>query len=336
MRAAVYKGPDQGLAIETIPDPEPGQREVVIRVESSGICGTDLHMTDGHGLVEASPGSVLGHEYAGEVVAIGSDVHGVTSGQRVTALAMPACGQCGPCQSGDLLWCEGDDKIAATTGGFAEFVAVGAAATVPLPDGVTSELGALAEPLSVAHHGVELASLHGDERIVVIGAGPIALAVTYWIRSRGIGQVTVVARTARREALARAMGAASFVATTEGQTLSEIEKADIVFEAAGSRGALSQALEYVRPRGTVIGLGFYDEPDTIVPALWVMPEIRLQFAMMYSKVDFAASLEELREHPEDLGRMITAVIPLGDLPKMFTDLRGPSNQGKVLVNPTLG
>lgn len=334
MRAAVYHGPGQPLRIETIDDPTPGPRQVVIQVERSGICGTDLHLTDGHGMIEAPPGTVLGHEYSGVVVARGSDAGSFSEGQRVTALAMPACGLCPSCVRGELVWCDGAEKIGAITGAYAEYVSVGAAATVALADGVSFELGALVEPLAVALHGVELSQASVGDSVVVLGAGPIALATVYWLRARGVDDITVVARSSRREAVARRMGARAYVAIGDDlSAAAAIGRAPIVFEAAGNAGALASALQLVRPRGTIVGMGFHDEPDPVIPALFVMAEVKLQFAMMYSRRDFEVTIDTLRERPVEAAQLITATVSLGELPTIFEDLRGASPHCKVMIAP---
>jgi (R,R)-butanediol dehydrogenase/meso-butanediol dehydrogenase/diacetyl reductase len=315
----------------------PGEREIVIQVERCGICGSDLHMTDGAGLIEVPAGSVLGHEYSGVVVAVGKNVDSVTVGDAVSALAMPACGRCPSCLAGELMWCEGADKLI-PSGAYAEYISVGAASAVPLAEGLGFDLGALVEPMAVAHHAVELASAKPGDRTIVLGAGPIALATVYWLRERGIDDVTVVARTSRRKDVASAMGATDFVASGEHVDDSGgigIDPGHIVFEAAGNQGALASALGLVRSRGTIVGLGFHDEPDPVIPALFVMQEVRLQFAMMYSKRDYTAAMDSMRKRPEAAAQLVTSTVSLDELPSAFEALRGQSNQCKVLVAPQL-
>ena len=121
MRAAVFQGVDQPLSIEEVADPDPLPRMAVVRVGACGICGTDLSITSGRGFLQMPPGFVLGHEYAGEVVAVGPDVERLRVGDHVTSLAIPACGRCPQCLQGDPQWCTGDGKLMGS-GAYAEYV----------------------------------------------------------------------------------------------------------------------------------------------------------------------------------------------------------------------
>ena len=145
MRAAVFKGPGQPLVIETIADPEPGAGEAVIRVQRCGVCGTDLNMTSGHGM-DAPLNSVIGHEYCGEVVALGAGVEGLKVGQFVTAMPATGCGRCIPCLSGFPLGCA---QMQGMVGGFGEYMRIAVASTVILPQSLSMADGALVEPVAV-------------------------------------------------------------------------------------------------------------------------------------------------------------------------------------------
>ena len=331
MRAAVFQGVEAGLSVEKIDDPAPGPRGIVVRVRRCGICGSDLHMTDGNGLMQCPVGTVLGHEYSGEVVEIGTDVKAVGVGDRITALAMPSCGRCASCELGEPMWCTGDDKDFALTGAFAEYTCVGESAVVKLPGELSWEQGALVEPLAVAHHGVELARPHQGQRVVILGAGPIAMATLYWLQERGVGDVAVVARSPQRRQYAIDLNASSF------DVMDELEigdvNAEIVFEAAGTVGAVASSLAMVAKRGKIVSYGFCDMPDAFVPATALMKEVSIQFSMMYSKHDFAKTMQSLVSAPSDPRSMISETVSLDGLPSAFAGLRGSNQQCKVMIDP---
>lgn len=334
MKAAVYQGVDVGLRIERVADPTPGPNDVVLKVERCGVCGSDVHMTDGVGLMECPAGMVLGHEFAGEIVEIGSEVSGVAVGDRVTALAMPGCGRCPACIAGDLLSCTADEaeKVYAS-GAFAEFVRTIGAGVVKLPDDVGWEAGALVEPLAVALHGVRLSGAQPGDRVTIVGAGPIALSTLTWLRARGVDDVTVVASSVRREHFARALGATEFIAADPADPTTHPQGADLVVEAAGTPGAIAMAFGMARPRGAVISFGFCDVQDGFIPALVLMKELKLQFSMMYNRAEFETTVDALARQIIDPAAMISEVVSLDRLPAAFDALHATNEQCKVMIDP---
>ncbi len=337
MKAAVYQGPGKGLVVEQLDDPTPGERQLVVRVGACGVCGTDLHMTSGEDMLQFDAGAIPGHEYAGEVVAVGPGTERIRVGDHVTALAVPeACGHCVNCRAGLQQWCEGDDKVFGTGGAFAQYALLGEPLAVLLPESLEWRDGALIEPLSVGGHGVELSGVRPGDRVVVLGAGPIGLAAAYWARRRGAARVVVAATSARRQPQALAMGATDFV-ITGGDPVTEIVEAaggppPLVFEAAGAPGALETAMTIVASRGTVIALGCLAKPDRFVPAWPLFKEVRLQFSMTYSVGDYQRTISELTSKTVGPRAMVTGGVNLTDLPPLFESLRGRADHCKVVVD----
>ena len=338
MRAAVFQGPGHGLTIENVPDPTPGERQVVLKIEACGICGTDLSMTSGSGYLQSPVGSTPGHEYAGEVVAVGPGVERLAVGDRVTSLAVPAaCGHCDNCRAGLQQWCSGDDKIEGIAAAYAEYVLQGEPQTARLPDDLSLADAALVEPLAVGLHGVALSGMrHGDD-VVVLGAGPIGVATAYWARRHGARRVVVVATSNRREVYARALGASSFVvADTDlvGQVTEEVGGLPgIVFEAAGVPGALAQSVALVAKRGTVVGLGCCSHEDTWVPMGALFKEVRVQFSQTYTAGDYDHVMRTLLEDDPGPRAMVSSTVGLDALPERFELLRGSTTECKVMVKP---
>ena len=333
MRAAVFKGPGQKLSIETRDDPVVGRGEVVLKVGRCGICGTDLHMTEGHG-VTYPVGTVPGHEVAGEVVDVGPGVDRLKVGDRVAAMPLIGCGSCDSCRTGRPRWCK---DVRFTASGYAEYVLAGQNEAVQLPAGLSLADGALVEPLAVGLHGVLMASFAPDARVLVIGAGPIGLAVTYWARRIGVSNILVVASSTRREALAYEMGARKFMVTAE-DAVPSVHRAlggspDCVFECVGLPGMIDRAIHHVRPRGTTIVLGACTTTDVITPIQALMKEIRLQFSLTYSRTDYETVVQALDSGAVAPRRMITDTVSLEALPEAFEALRQPTTQCKVMVDP---
>jgi 2-desacetyl-2-hydroxyethyl bacteriochlorophyllide A dehydrogenase len=335
MRAAVFKSVGRPLQIETRPDPVPSDDEVVLKVGRCGVCGTDLAMTDGSSQT-FEPDSIIGHEFAGEVVAIGRKVARIKVGDRVTALPFTGCGTCATCIAGRPNFCA---QFRGMAGGFAEYVASTERVTVKLPQSLSLADGALVEPLAVSLHGVALAQMTPGARVLVIGAGPIGLGAVFWARKLGAGAIAVTASSRRGEARALQMGANTFVLPEQAGDLPQAASGalggmpDVVIEAVGKRDLIAQAVNCVRPAGTVIVLGFCSVPDSFVPAIAVWKEVKLQFSMTYSIAEFEHVARVLDAGTVEPRAMITDTVALGAFPPVFEALRKRSHQCKVMVDP---
>ncbi|MGI4876499.1 MAG: zinc-dependent alcohol dehydrogenase, partial [Janthinobacterium lividum] len=187
MKAVVMQGLRQPLVVETVADPAPATGELVVRVGRCGICGSDLHMTEDPAF-HRKAGDVLGHEFAGEVVALGRGVEGFVIGDRVAVVPLGSCGHCPSCLAGEPAWCP---QMRLQGGGYAEYAVTDPRQCVRLPASASMADGAIIEPLAVALHGVLLAEMKAGDKVLVLGAGPIGLAVAFWARRLGAARVVV-------------------------------------------------------------------------------------------------------------------------------------------------
>lgn len=226
MRAAVFKQAGSPWAIENRPIPVPSSGEVLLKVGRCGVCGTDLNMTSGAGY-DFPCDSVLGHEFAGEVVELGAGVTRLRVGDVVTALPASGCGKCDLCCGGLEVLCS---KVKSFASGFAQYALVAERSSVKLPQSLSLSDGALVEPLSVGLHGARLARMPQNARVLVLGAGAVGLAATFWARQLGAGRVVTASRSMRREDLAIAMGADRFV-----QTRNALRKLSVGYRTSSSR-----------------------------------------------------------------------------------------------------
>ncbi|MEI9965643.1 MAG: alcohol dehydrogenase catalytic domain-containing protein [Caulobacteraceae bacterium] len=153
MKAAIFQGVHKPLVIESLPDPTPGPGDVVVKVGLCGICGSDLHISEDP-IFGVPAGAVLGHEYSGEVVEVGSGVTTVRKGDRLAVFPLESCGACGPCRSGQPAWC--DKGMVVGGGGYGQFSRVAEHQCVRMPSGVSLADGALVEPLAVSLHAVNV------------------------------------------------------------------------------------------------------------------------------------------------------------------------------------
>jgi (R,R)-butanediol dehydrogenase/meso-butanediol dehydrogenase/diacetyl reductase len=334
VKAARFIDFHQPLVIETLPDPAPGAGEVVVRVERCGICGSDLHMSEDPAL-GAAPGDVFGHEFAGEVVALGKATGHLALGDLVSVVPLKSCGACAHCRSGEVQWCA---QFGLQGGGYAEFAVTRPNQCVKLPQSASLADGAIIEPLAVALHGVRLSGLAAGDTVLVLGAGPIGLAVAFWAKRLGAARVVVqdIADWQRERALA--MGADGFVCATADPVAASAtafagEQPAIVFECVGVPGLIAQAVQQVRNRGTILLLGLCTRLDTINSFAMLSKEVRLVTSAFFTLQDYQDALDALAAGAVEPQLMVTGTVGLDDTPGMFEALKQRTHECKVLIAP---
>jgi (R,R)-butanediol dehydrogenase/meso-butanediol dehydrogenase/diacetyl reductase len=333
VKAVVMQGLHQPLALATLPDPEPGPGELVVRVGRCGICGSDLHMTHDPAYGKVA-GDVLGHEFAGEVVALGRGTGGVAPGDLVSVIPLRSCGACAACRAGEVAWC---DRFGLQGGGYAEYAVTRPNQCVMLPRSASLADGAIIEPLAVALHGVAMSGLRAGDTVLVLGAGPIGLAVAFWARRMGAAAVVMQDITRHQETRALAMGATGF-AVDPADPVGSAEralggKADVVFECVGRPGLIAQAVNQVRNRGTILLLGLCTAPDTFNSFAMLSKEVRLITSAFFTRGEYEAALDVLNAGALEPRLMVTGTISLEDTPARFEALRQRTQDCKVLIAP---
>ena len=199
MRAAVFKEMSRPLVIENVANPVPGPHDILLKVKNCGICGSDLHMTEPTSIMPLALGSVMGHEFAGEVVEVGKNAtHLWKPGDRVAGFPYICCGDASPCKNftlGGGACAKGVSiGLGQSPGAYAEYVRVGASGAYRLPQSVSFREGAMVEPLAVGLHAVDMAKMSRGATVLVIGAGPVGLAVMLWANFLGARHVIVSER----------------------------------------------------------------------------------------------------------------------------------------------
>jgi (R,R)-butanediol dehydrogenase/meso-butanediol dehydrogenase/diacetyl reductase len=340
MKAAVFRHKSRSLEIARVPDPTPGEGQVVVKVGRCGICGSDLHMAAGH-TYSFEEGAIPGHEFAGEIVALGRGATGVAIGDRVAVLPFISCGRCRACLSGEPGGCAKNRIMGSfgVQGGYAEYVLADALWCVRLPASLGLDDGALVEPLAVSLRANRVSGIKGGDRVLVIGAGAIGIAAAYWARRSGAARIAVAATSNRREAIARAVGADAFITPESDRKIAEQSRAalggeaDIVFECAGVTGSLDMAVSAVKRGGMISAPGFCWTPDTFTPVVAMIKEVTLKFTNVYDVREYQIAIGALERGHVEPRAMVTDVVGLDATPAAFAGLMSRNHQCKVLINP---
>jgi (R,R)-butanediol dehydrogenase/meso-butanediol dehydrogenase/diacetyl reductase len=337
VRAAVLLEERPRLEMTDVADPAPGPDEALLRVTGCGICGSDLHLAS----QLAAPGAVLGHEIAGVIAGVGTNVDSARwpDGTAVVARPFGGCGDCAFCRSGRADHCPQFQLIGLERpGGFAEFVAVRGDELFKLPASITADEQPLVEPLAVVRRAFRRGQVVPTDRVAVLGAGPIGLAAVAWARAVGVETVVVSEPSALRRDLAIGLGAtAAFDPLTEPVAAAVAAATaggpSVVFECSGRPGLIEQAIEMTAVDGRVVIVGICPQNDEIFPFWALSKELDLRFAIYYGREDFTDTLDALDHHRLDARSMVTEIIDLEELPARFARLERDPDAGKVIVRP---
>ena len=342
MKAAVFKGIGE-IAVEDVAEPEAGPTDLVVSVAACGICGSDLHTFQHGSFVE--PGQVMGHEFAGEVVAAGAEVEGLAVGDRVTASPIVPCGHCARCAEGRYNLC----AEAWTTGiaygrpgAFAERVripnAIAGGNVFKLDDSVVDEAGATVEPLAVGVHAVRLVGDVTGQTALVLGLGTIGQQVVQVLNAYRAGRVIGIDLSPLRLAAAEQLGAEPVdgspgLAEALAAVLGEDGEVDVVFECSGVPALNAAALDVVKGGGTIVVLALYDDEVSFNPTVLVQKEIRLQGSIAYTSDDFGEAVALLERGAVQYAPLITQREALDDVAGAFAVQLEKDRSLKVLITP---
>ncbi len=303
MRAARFYAPGD-VRVEEVPDPKPGPGDVLVQVEVALTDGTDLKaFRRGHPLLLSDPPSPFGHEFCGVDVA---------TGRRVVAANSAPCGDCSPCLRGQETLCE--KLLPLLNGAYAELLVVPARIArvnlLPVPDRLPSVVAALVEPLACCLHGVSRAEIREGDDVAILGAGPVGLMLAACVTDLGARPVIVGGRPERRE-----------LAPLFGAEAGDGRGADVVIEAAGSEDAWRDAVELVRPGGTVLlfgGLPHDAEPHVDAYRLHY-EELTVRGAFHHTPRTVRTALTFLATGAHPWERLVTHEVGLEALPALLAD-----------------
>ena len=328
MKALVYTGPER-LELQDVPSPNPGLDEVLLKVESVGICGSDMHAYLGHDERRPSP-LILGHE----VVGIVDGNEGVVRRAAVNPLVV--CGSCSACRSGQDNLCPDRQIISMPPreGGFAEQVAIPEQNLINLPDHVSADQAALTEPISCGWHAVRIARSHpavsADAQALVIGGGAIGLGAALSLLAQGIDSITMVEpNLVRRRFLQEQCG--QYVVGPDD--VPPDAGFDVVIDGVGISATRAQASAAVRPGGIIVHIGLGSSKGGLDVRRMTLQEIHFVGTYAYTAQDFRDTAQAI--FAKDLGPLDwVETRPLSDGAAAFEDIRsGRSAAPKILLKP---
>jgi (R,R)-butanediol dehydrogenase/meso-butanediol dehydrogenase/diacetyl reductase len=321
MLAAVFHGP-RDIRVTNVADPIPQAGEVLVKVQRAGICGSDLNRFL-RGSYPWPPGFIMGHEFCGEIAALGPEVSGWQVGQQVVVEPTLYCGTCFYCQQGHHNRCvdfvQRGITGSGTNGGFAEYVCVPAYQPHQRPAELSPDLATLVEPTAVSVHGWRLARVEQPDSVVIVGIGNIGLLAVLMAKAKGARQIIAIGKYAPRQALAQAYGAALVLEPDDPQLQTRILEctnglgAEVVLEAAGTPSSLRTAVAAARKGGKIVILGVFHEEVALDYRMILLAEKQIIGSLIYQRQDFAEALAILTAGGVDRGRHITAALPLRDI-----------------------
>ena len=358
MRAAVLR--KGSIVVDTLPDPVPVKGQVLVRTLLCGICGSDLHAAKHtHRFVDlakragnrwsmdADRDVVFGHEFCCEVVEYGPATPArLAPGTLVCSMPMTLAGETvqGIGYSNDI------------AGGFAQYMPLADRMLLPVPNGLPADRAALTEPLAVGWHAVQHARLAPDDVPLVVGCGPVGLAVIASLAIKAVHPIIAADFSPARRALALKMGADIVIdpaevspyetwrqtATPDGFDGSRYAqlfglgprmRPAVIFECVGVPGVIQQVMEGAPPSARIVVVGVCMETDRIEPFFGIVKQLNVQFVLAYTAQEFAESLHYIAEGVVDVSPLVTGTVGLDGVSGAFAELANPEKHAKVMVDP---
>lgn len=345
MRAAVLNNGELRVR-DDVPDPVPGFGQVLVEVAACGICGSDLHFAK-HGQtmldlgrqmqgaptietedVDLTRDVFMGHEFSARVLEVGPDTVAPAPGTLVTSIPV-------------LLSMSGIEPIVysnSTLGGYGEQMLLSAPLLVEVPNGLDFRHAALTEPMAVGLHAVNRSEIAPGTGALVLGCGPVGLAVIAALKVKGIDTIVATDLSPARRALALTMGAHEAVDPRDEPAFDAWARVGgaeplVVFEAIGVPGIIDSALQAAPARSRIVVVGVCMERDAITPFFGIGKELDLRFCLGYDPMEFNECLRAIAEGDIDVAPMITGEVGLDGVPGAFEALGNPEDHCKILVVP---
>ncbi|KAM0804478.1 hypothetical protein BDR22DRAFT_602578 [Usnea florida] len=347
MKALRFHG-QKDLRLDQVPIPQCGRGQVKVRPAYVGICGTDLHEylgganvmpTTPHPITNEKIPLTLGHEFSGVVEEVGEGVYDIKVGAKVTIQPIIYDGTCGACREGIINCCDnfGWVGLSGWGGGLSEHVVIPRQAVFEIPDNVSIEVAV--EPLAVAWHAVNMSPFKKGDSVLILGGGPIGLAVVQVLRARGAEKIIVSEIAPRRKEFARQFGAHYVLDPSKDDIVASVKAicdkqgCNVAFDAAGVQSGLDQAIQAIRARGTLVNIAVWEKTATITPNWLCFRERKYMGVATYQEGDFQDVLDAISSGRLQPAPMITSKIQMDEIEEkgFKTLVNDKDNHVKILV-----
>ena len=345
MKAIRFMEPE-AIAYSEVPTPRPKRGEVLAKIAYAGFCATDIELLTGE-MVHIKNGNttyplIPGHEWSGTVVQVGEDVRDLREGDRITSDVSLGCGECGECRRGHYNLCPNREVIGSyrnRQGVFAQYVAVPQRHVYKIPEGVSMEEAALAEPAATAAYAVSKARIPAGAEVLVIGDGPIGQLAAQLASLAGASRVIVAGSWDEKLAIAKSCGAAEVINYHREDVAERARELtcggpEIIIETSGSNGALSSAVQALRPTGRIVAVSWYSGRTVEVPMNTLIVKDAELVGSLASPNSFEPVLRYMAEGKLKVKPLITHVRPLEELEDVVRMVRDKKEMRiKVLLRP---
>jgi threonine dehydrogenase-like Zn-dependent dehydrogenase len=337
MRASVLRDGHM-VYRDDLPEPVPGPGQVLVAVRSCGICGSDLHfarhgaevlslsseMSSGAGgmNVDLSRDVFMGHEFSAEILEPGPGTDTYPAGTLITSIPVLLSGNA----------VEAIVYSNTTVGGYAERMLLSAPLLLPIPNGLDPQRASLTEPMAVGLHAVNKSGIQPGESALVLGCGPIGIAVVAALRTRGVDAIAAADFSPKRRELAATMGADQTIDPAQGSPF-DTAKPAVVFDAVGVPGIIDDVMRRARHGTRLVVVGVCMQADTVHPFFAIAKEISVQFVLAYEPQEFSDALRSIAEGDIDVSPIITGAVSLEGVATAFAELADPERHCKILVTP---
>lgn len=339
MRSAVFYG-KHDLRVEEHEVPAVGPHDVLIQVKACGVCGTDVHIYEGDkGAAEVTPPTILGHEFAGIISEVGSQVKNYKPGDRVCIDPNCYCGACDPCRNGVVHYCENMIGYGTTVdGGFAEYCSVDERQVYLLGENTTFEQGAMAEPVACCLHGIDMCEIQPGHQVVVIGGGMIGLLMLQLAKLAGAAKVALLEPVENKREVGKKLGADICIDPMREDVKSRLAECgmnwvNVVIECVGRPSTIEQAIDIAGNKAVVMmfGLTKPDEQIAVKPFQIFQKELVLK-ASYINPYTQRRALDLINSGRLDVSSMVYEVCRLKELEDVLSRPEIRAN-GKYIISP---
>ncbi|MDG2101952.1 MAG: alcohol dehydrogenase catalytic domain-containing protein [Dehalococcoidia bacterium] len=331
MKASIWLGRDK-FEIKEVPIPNLDNDQVLVKVKKVGLCGTDVHITQG--LFPQTPPKILGHEFSGEIVDVGKNVNNINIGKRVACNTTSSCGECYNCKNWQISRCSNQ---VASSGAFAEFSNMPLSSAIEIPENMSFEVAAMTEPASCCISGIEMIEYKKDSKVLIFGSGIMGMLCLLFVKEKNINYVVVSEPNPSRRKMALKMGADFVIDPMSKNYKKEIEELsgdsgyDIFIEAVGNPNLLAEGISNLKPRGQALMIGVHPKNSNLQHDLYDLHYKEIKLFGAFGRGDYFSSVPK-RIEKFGLDKLVTKTFKLEEINKAI-ELTAKGSGMKYMISP---